>query len=460
MTLLIRCLFCALLLPLAAEVRALESTERFAEAYDLIYQIRDVASAASSKSAIGSGFQVSADGLIVTNYHVVSSYVSAPSSRNLEYLARDGSTGALTLVDFDVINDLALLARSSADRAGAAAEGDAVAIDAIAGAEADADTTPAMAAAVEVLAAPERRYFEISRSAPEQGEIIYAIGNPHDLGMTLVFGASNGLVEHSFTPQILFSGSLNPGMSGGPGLNEAGEVVGVNVATAGSQLSFLVPAAAVSALLNRERRLEPEQFDAEIAMQLKAWQQERYDDLLARDWRRQPMGDFQVPGEIREDIQCWGSSNESDEDARMEQLQMSCDAGNRVFLGARLNTGQIHFSFGQQRSLKLSGMRFHKLIGGTRLQADNRAGKEDVTAYRCNSEFLELADAGTAADSYRRGIYCVRAYKKLQGLFDVLFLGEEHGHLDAFSAHFTLAGVEATTAQRFLTRFLESIGWN
>jgi hypothetical protein len=100
------------------------------------------------------------------------------------------------------------------------------------------------------------------------------------------------------------------------------------------------------------------------------------------------------------------------------------------------------------------------MIGGTRLQADNSAGKKDVSAYRCNSEFLDFADAGRSADRYRRGIYCVRAYKKLTGLFDVLFLGEEHGTLDAFSAHFTLAGVEATTAKRFLERFLESIGWN
>ena len=195
----------------SAVAATLDTTERFSASYHLIYQIRDIATAASSKSAIGSGFQVSAEGHLITNYHVVSNYVRNPDSRRLEFLAEDGSVGALELLDFDVINDLALLKRSEADGL--------------------AD------------------FFPISDEALKEGQIIYAVGNPHDLGMTIVFGASNGMVEHSFNPQILFSGSLNPGMSGGPGLNAEGQVVGVNVATAGSQLSFLVPAAAVQALL-------------------------------------------------------------------------------------------------------------------------------------------------------------------------------------------------------------------
>ena len=85
------------------------ATERFTKQYDLIYQIRDVARSAASKSSIGSGFQISSDGLIVTNFHVVSGYVNAPDSRRLEYLDQEGNSGPLELLDFDVINDLALL---------------------------------------------------------------------------------------------------------------------------------------------------------------------------------------------------------------------------------------------------------------------------------------------------------------------------------------------------------------
>ncbi|MEM9744848.1 MAG: serine protease [Pseudomonadota bacterium] len=399
--------------------RALEGTERFSEQYDLIYQIRDIASAASSKSAIGSGFAISADGLVITNYHVVSNYVRSPRGRNLEYLDQNGNTGPLTLIDFDVINDLALLRRSPPDHG---------------------------------------KFFDIAADEPTTGEIIYAVGNPHDLGITLVFGASNGMVEHSYDPQILFSGSLNPGMSGGPGLNEDGQVVGVNVATAGSQLSFLVPAAAVRSLVNGRRTLDPEEFDLEIAAQLKTWQRNRIDNLLNQSWATKALGDRSVPGEIRNDIQCWGSSNDGDDDARMRRLRMSCDSGNRIFIGSRLNTGQIHFSFDETTSLKLPAYRFHHMIGGQRLRADNAATDKDVTPYRCEADFLEQNDRAT--NSFRRVTYCVRAYKRLAGLFDILFLGEHNGSDTSFSAHYTLAGIEQDLAAAFHERFLATLGWN
>ena len=150
--------------------------------YDLIYQIRVVARNAGSKSSIGSGFQVSEDGLIVTNYHVVSMAVDSPVTHRIEYLDQAGNSGELSLLDFDVVNDLAVLRHP----------------------------------------APPARHFEISdltsaepllplaAGSLAKGEMIYALGNPHDLGITLKLGAYNGIVEHSYNSQILFSGSLNP----------------------------------------------------------------------------------------------------------------------------------------------------------------------------------------------------------------------------------------------------------
>ena len=79
--------------------------------YDQVYQIRVASPKAGSKSAIGSGFQVSADGLIATNYHVISGYVQSPDKNRIEYRSQDGGTGALRLLDFDVVNDLAILKR-------------------------------------------------------------------------------------------------------------------------------------------------------------------------------------------------------------------------------------------------------------------------------------------------------------------------------------------------------------
>ena len=76
----------------------------------------------------------------------------------------------------------------------------------------------------------------------------------------MVPGPTNGLVEHSYEDRLLFSGSLNPGMSGGPSLNSQGDVIGVNVATAGSQLSFLVPVKKVKRMLAKNRVLDASVF--------------------------------------------------------------------------------------------------------------------------------------------------------------------------------------------------------
>ena len=74
-----------------------------------IYQIGVNENETGNKSALGSGFQISADGLIITNYHVVSGYVFEPEQRWLQFVDWQGETGRLELVDFDVINDIALL---------------------------------------------------------------------------------------------------------------------------------------------------------------------------------------------------------------------------------------------------------------------------------------------------------------------------------------------------------------
>src|SRR6266702_2647388 len=81
--------------------------------YDLakprILQIRTLLQAAGRQSSLGSGFLVSADGLGVTNYHVVSQFALDPKTYRLEYLAPDGAKGALKLLSVDVANDLAVV---------------------------------------------------------------------------------------------------------------------------------------------------------------------------------------------------------------------------------------------------------------------------------------------------------------------------------------------------------------
>ena len=166
-----------------------------------IFQIRVIELASGNKSSIGSGFLISDSGHIATNYHVVSTYIQKPDRYRIEYIDHDHHTGDLSVVDIDVVHDLAII-------------------------KADITTSS---------------HFELDASDIAKGTRIYSMGNPHDLGMSIIEGTYNGLLEKTLYDKIFFSGSLNPGMSGGPAINRDGAVIGINVSTAGNQLSFLVP---------------------------------------------------------------------------------------------------------------------------------------------------------------------------------------------------------------------------
>lgn len=270
------------------------SDKDFSEHYSQIYQIRVVSPAAGSKSSIGSGFQISADGLIMTNYHVISDYVNSPDAFEIQYYDHNGDTGTLELIDFDVINDLAVLKHPD----------------------------------------PADSYLMFSSESSVKGESLYALGNPHDWGVVMVPGPNNGLVEHSFKEQILFSGSLNGGMSGGPTLNDIGEVVGVNVATAGSQLSFLVPAKHAIDLVGSKKQISPGNYEAEIAKQISQWQQTRIGQLLGLPWETKEFDGKELIAELRKDFRCWGETNEDDKQRKYNESTRYCYTSDDLYISA------------------------------------------------------------------------------------------------------------------------------
>ena len=110
--------------------------------------------------------------------------VSKPGKFCVQYLTSMNQIGELHLVDVDVINDLALL--KTAD--------------------------------IQLL-------LKMITQEPNIGEPVYALGNPMDLGLTLVPGTYNGVLKGSYYPRMHFTGSLNPGMSGGATLDTAVELL-------------------------------------------------------------------------------------------------------------------------------------------------------------------------------------------------------------------------------------------
>jgi len=248
-----------------------------------LLQVRTLLRDQDSQASVGSGSLVGPNGLILTNYHVVSQVALEPQRYRLNFQTVDGVSGALQLIAFDVVHDLALVRMAQ---------------------------PPATVAA--------RGTFDFRPQATPlaQGERIFSLGNPLDIGFEVIEGTYNGLVERSFLPQILFSGALNPGMSGGPVLDDRGRIVGVNVATRrdGQNISFLVPAEFAQALIARGANARPitGSVEAEMARQLLVHQQALTTRFIALPWRETKHAHYSVPVPQEDFMRCWGSSNPSE----------------------------------------------------------------------------------------------------------------------------------------------------
>jgi serine protease Do len=174
----------------------------------------------------GSGFFVSSDGLIVTNRHVVSDTEASYSA-----VTNDGKTLDLEVVDRDPTLDIAVLkAKNSTTSYPALPFGDS--------------------------------------SKLRSGQKVIAIGNAlgefqnsvstgvvSGLSRSIIAGRMSGNTER-LEQVIQTDAAVNPGNSGGPLLNQAGQVVGVNVAIAqGSEnVSFALPADVVQSVVESVKK--------------------------------------------------------------------------------------------------------------------------------------------------------------------------------------------------------------
>ncbi|HSH70947.1 MAG TPA: serine protease, partial [Deferrisomatales bacterium] len=225
--------------------------DMYAAVGDRVVQVQIIDVSSGSRAGLGSGFLVDAGGVLATNYHVIAHLVYRPGQYRAEYRTRDGLGGRLELLAVDVVRDLALLR---------------------------ADT----------LSAPP---LELEPGEAARGERLFSFGNPLDLGLTVVEGTFNGYLEQSLLRKIHFTGSINPGMSGGPTVNARGRVVGINVSTAGNQVSFLVPAEHLAALVEN-RAQAPGDWLETVAAQLLAHQEGFAAHILAEPLVTATLGPF------------------------------------------------------------------------------------------------------------------------------------------------------------------------
>lgn len=401
---------------LVALPSALAQTQQIFSRYqDRVVQVRILEASSGAKAGVGSGFVVSASGLIVTNYHVIADLVHKPGLYRGEVLTATGLLAPLRLVNFDVVHDLALVATD--------------------------------------IAFP--RHLTLATGPVAIGERLYSIGTPLDLGFTIVEGTYNGLLEHSLYEKIHFTGSINPGMSGGPALLADGRVVGVNVATAGNQVSFLVPARYVAELLARTpgiAPLEPGAAQALLQRDLVANQARYMERLLARPLPTVPLGDYRVPGLVAPFLRCWGDA-ERDPSNVFEQVTQQCSSEDDIYLSRTQQTGMVHFQHVFVAGRNINRFRFYALYQAQFNQPYEKipAEREDVSRFACHTDFVRHGSLDFKA------ALCLRRYKRLPGLYDAVLRAATLDHnTRGLVTTLVLAGVSADNARRFARHYLES----
>ncbi len=408
-------LLLALLFPLNAA--AFNAETLFNRKVGSLYQVLVINQSTGEKSSIGSGFVAGEKNLLATNYHVVSSFVHKPETYSLEYLANDGRRGPLTIMDLDVPHDLAVL-------------------------RADNE-----------LGTPLK-----TGPLPDKGAALFAMGNPHDLGMSLTDGTNNGVIPQSDDGRIHFSGSLNPGMSGGPTLDVQGRVIGVNVATAGNNISFIIPSRYLDQILERiaARNREPvTELLPYIGGQLKEQQTAYLQRLIEEEWPKTDFGKFQVPGELSHTIRCWDGSHPPKPNEKYRRLYTRCDNQNSIFLYDELDVGQIRYEYEWLESEELSAIAFHNLYQSEFTpHFRSEANKEDVTNFSCEIRFVTVGEKPWKVN------LCRRDYIRYPELSDLILTaamtGEERKGM-IFNLYLT--GTHYESALELVRNFLEGLAW-
>ena len=143
-----------------------------------------------AQTSQGSGVIVEADGIVLTNLHLIQDYSS------ISVVLNDGRTYPATLMGSDVETDLAVVR----------------------------------------IAAEMLPFVKLNEAQPlKVGDIVLAIGNPFGVGQTVTQGIvsatrrrlANASVWQNF---VQIDAAINPGNSGGALINSLGQLVGVNTA--------------------------------------------------------------------------------------------------------------------------------------------------------------------------------------------------------------------------------------
>ncbi len=408
---------CLLSVTSVAQEMLPETQKVFGKYSDRVIKIQLIEKNSGAKAVIGSGFFVDPYGLIITNYHVISKMVLHPDRYRAELVETAGAVRPLSVLSVDVINDLALVK-------------------------------------LEVNSVP---FFTIAGREPQQGTRLYSMGYPQDIGLSIVEGTYNGLMKHAVYKKIHFTAPINPGMSGGPTINAFGEVVGVNVRSRGQGISFLVPAEAVTRLMGSSglAKKDPQGFLQDIRRQILAHQEVFFTDDLMRSGQTVHIGGYKLPSQLSRFFRCWGDSKHP-ENYPYHTVDHRCSTDDYIYISGEQSSGIIRFSHRYITNDGMNSFRFSNLYSELfQAKGDSMPGnEEEVTRFECASGALRQGEIAF------KTAFCARGYKKLRGLYDIVFkaaaLGPDHSGLET---ELEISGIGFEKAVGVTKGYLGMITW-
>lgn len=153
-------------------------------------------------NSLGSGVIMTADGFILTNYHVIA------SGSNITVALQDGRIAVAKLIGIDLPTDLAVLQIQGID----------------------------------LPVIPQSK-----KVSSQVGDVVLAIGNPFNIGQSITQGiisafgrhslGSTGVESHGHQKLIQTDAAINAGSSGGALVNTQGILIGINTAALQSQMN-------------------------------------------------------------------------------------------------------------------------------------------------------------------------------------------------------------------------------
>ena len=398
----------------------------YASAQQDLLQLRVLLKNGNSQSSVGSGFLIGNSNLVVTNFHVVSQIALEPETYFGEYKDTSGKSGSIELLAVDVLHDLAIV-RIARNGSG---------------------------------------FFKVphalqGKDQPElvklhQGQHLYSLGNPLDLGFTISEGTYNGISTRGFSDQLMFTGAVNSGMSGGPNVTADGQVAGVNVAHRrdGELVSFLVPVRYVQALLSRvtSDMAPPEDFKPIIGEQLLEHQTVMVDKLLEEPFSIKSLGPYRVPVRESDQVRCWGNTDSSAKKA-YTIASINCSMESAIYVSNEMQTGHISMHHKYAHNKKLNVMQFSQLA--TNMfdgQVYSTAKSETITPASCTEDFIRHNNISL------RALVCAEAYHKFNGLYDfTLITASTDDSQTSLQSMINIQGVAYDNGMKLISLFLQGI---